>query len=77
MTEQVLQAPLPFEAMERVYDRLADAIDRAGPDNEAVFLTKLVLLMAHQAGPTLDVEACMDAALGTVAMTSPSRSSGC
>lgn len=77
MTERTPAVPLPFDAMERIYDRLADAIDRAGPDNEAVFLTKLVLLMAHQAGPALDVEACMDSALGTVAMTSPSKSSAC
>lgn len=56
-------APLPFEAMERLYEDLADAVDRAGPDNEALFLTKLVLVMAHRAGTSLDMEAAIATAL--------------
>ena len=39
---------LSTEANERLYDALAEAIDRAGPEGEALFLTKLVLLLANQ-----------------------------
>jgi len=77
MTERTLPPPLPFDAMERIYDQLAAAIDRAGPDNEAVFLTKLVLVMAHRAGHTLDVESCIDAARGTVGFKPPSEPAAC
>ena len=41
---------LPFEDLERVYEAMAHAIDRAGPEREAVFLTKLVLTLAHKMG---------------------------
>jgi len=77
MTELTLTVPLPFDAIERIYDQLAEAIDRAGPDNEAVFLTKLVLVMAHRAGHALDVESCIEAARGTVAFKPPSGSAAC
>lgn len=33
--------------MEEVYNALAQAIDRLGPEREALFLCKLALLMAH------------------------------
>ena len=36
------------EANERLYDALAKVIDRAGPENEALLLTKLSLLLANQ-----------------------------
>ena len=39
---------LSTEANERLYDALAQAIDRSGPENEALFLTKLALLLANQ-----------------------------
>lgn len=39
---------LSTEANERLYDALAEAVDRAGPEHEALFLTKLVLLLANQ-----------------------------
>ena len=39
---------LSIEANERLYDALAQAIDRAGPELEALFLTKLSLLLANQ-----------------------------
>lgn len=57
MTAQNMPTPLPFEALERVYDQLAAAIDRAGEANEALFLTKLVMVMAHRAGDVLDLPA--------------------
>ena len=55
-------APLPFDKLERVYEQLAEAIDRAGPDNEALFLTKLVMVMAHRAGEGVDFGECVEAA---------------
>ena len=42
--------PMPFADLERVYQDLAEAIDRAGPANESVFLTKLVMTLAHRLG---------------------------
>ncbi len=39
---------LSTEANERLYDALAKVIDRAGPENEALLLTKLSLLLANQ-----------------------------
>jgi hypothetical protein len=41
---------LTFEQLETLYDELADAIDRAGPAQESVFLAKLVLRMAQEFG---------------------------
>lgn len=41
---------LTFEQLETLYDELATAIDRAGPEQESVFLAKLVLAMAQAFG---------------------------
>ena len=41
---------LAFEDLERAYDMLADAIDAAGQEQETLFLTKLCLTLAHEAG---------------------------
>ena len=39
---------LAIDANERLYDALAAALDRAGPDVQALYLTKLVLLLANR-----------------------------
>ena len=39
---------LPFAELERIYDELAQAIDRCGVENESLFLSKLVLCLAHE-----------------------------
>lgn len=49
---------MPFDDLERVYESLAHSIDRVGLDHEAVFLTKLVLTLAHKLA---DVDAFNDA----------------
>jgi hypothetical protein len=49
---------MPFEELEKVYECLAAAIDRAGPDSEALFLTKLALTLGHKLG---DAAAFQDA----------------
>lgn len=54
---------MPFEDFEHVYERLANAIDRAGPDNEVLFLAKLVLLLAQRLGDAAVVAASIEAAL--------------
>lgn len=54
--------PLPFTKLELVYEQLAEAIDRAGEANEALFLTKLVMVMAQHSGETLDFACCLEVA---------------
>ena len=39
---------LPFAELERIYDELAQAIDRCGVENESLFLSKLVLCLAQE-----------------------------
>lgn len=41
---------LTFSELEVFYDELANAMDAAGPDQESVFLAKLVLSMAQEFG---------------------------
>ena len=41
---------LSVPGLEAVYDTLAEAIDRAGPDKAELFLVKLALLNAHALG---------------------------
>lgn len=77
MTAAPSAAPLPFEDLEQVYEHLAVAIDRAGEANEALFLTKLVMVMAHRAGDVLDFEACVAVALGNPALDVPADPAAC
>ena len=53
---------LPFEGLEQAYDLLAQAIDAAGPDKEALFLTKLCLVLAQHLGDLATFEAAIAAA---------------
>ena len=41
---------MPFEDFETAYETLATAIDKAGPEREALFLTRLALVLAHELG---------------------------
>ena len=54
---------LTFPELERLYDELATAIDTAGPEQESVFLTKLVLSMAQAFGQadrtSVLIQACL------------------
>jgi hypothetical protein len=43
-----MPATLPFEHLELAYESLAQAIDKVGPANEALLLTKLVLILTHK-----------------------------
>ena len=51
---------LPFEDLERIYELIAAAIDRVGPERESLLLAKLALLLADQLGD-------YDSAAGAVA----------
>ncbi len=42
--------PLNFSDLENLYDELAQAIDTVGPEQESVFLAKLVLSLAQEFG---------------------------
>lgn len=55
--------PLSTDANERLYDALAEAIDRVGPEHEALFLTKLALLLANRLGEEDAVNRALAAAL--------------
>ena len=54
---------LDIVGLEQVYDRLATAIDQAGPEKSELFLVKLALLNAKAIGPPDLFEAHIDAAL--------------
>jgi hypothetical protein len=41
---------MPFEDLEAAYETLATAIDSAGPRHEALFLTRLALVLGHELG---------------------------
>ena len=41
---------MPFEDFETAYETLAMAIDSAGPEREALFLTRLALVLGHELG---------------------------
>jgi hypothetical protein len=53
-----------FSDLEKVYERLAAAIDQAGPDKSEVFLAKLVLMLAERSGETAQtlqaIETCLN-----------------
>ena len=41
---------MPFEDLEAAYEALATAIDTAGAEREALFLTRLALVLGHELG---------------------------
>jgi len=54
---------LDIAGLEQVYDRLATAIDQAGPEKSELFLVKLALLQAKAMGQNAVFEAQVEAAL--------------
>mgnify|MGYP000300693022 CR=1 FL=1 len=54
---------LSTSALEQVYDQLAEGITQAGVDKEALFLTKLALLLANQVGDADQVSESINEAL--------------
>ncbi len=41
---------MPFDDLEAAYEALATAIDTAGTEREALFLTRLALVLGHELG---------------------------
>ncbi len=53
---------LSVDANERLYDALAEALDRVGPQQESLYLTRLALLLANRSGDEAAVHEAMQAA---------------
>ena len=51
------------EALERLWERLAEAITAAGPEREALFLAKLALLLGREIDDAARTEALIALAL--------------
>lgn len=62
MTDRTTPA-LSIEALEHVYDTLAQAIDQAGPDKAQLLLVKLALLQANAQGDAQQFAEQVQAAL--------------
>jgi hypothetical protein len=58
---------MPFEDLEHAYNGLALAIDAAGPDHDALFLTRLALVLAHRCGNLKVFEDALATALDDLA----------
>jgi hypothetical protein len=58
-----MDASLAVEDLEAVWEQLAEAVDRAGPEREALFLSKLAVLLADALGDRARVERLIQAAL--------------
>lgn len=57
----------PPEDVEAAYEALAMAIDSAGPEREALFLTKLALVLGHELGDIAVFKKAIGTALEGVA----------
>ena len=58
---------MPSEDFEAAYESLAMAIDSAGPEREALFLTRLALLLGHELGDIAAFKRAIRTALEGVA----------
>jgi len=54
---------MPFEDFETAYETLATAIDLAGPPREALFLTRLALVLGHELGDVTAFRKAIEIAL--------------
>ena len=54
---------MPFEDFEIAYEMLATAIDQAGPAREALFLTRLALVLGHELGDVAAFRRAIETAL--------------
>lgn len=57
--------------LEEAYDLIAEAIDRAGPQNESLFLVKLCLALANDARDVAAVRRAVDIAMDETAAADP------
>ena len=54
---------MPFDDLETAYEALATAIDTAGAEREALFLTKLALVLGHELGDVATFRKAIQTAL--------------
>jgi len=54
---------MPFDDLEAIYETLALAIDSAGAEREALFLTKLALVLGHELGDAAAFRSAVQTAL--------------
>jgi len=54
---------MSFQDLESAYELLATAIDSAGAEDEALFLTRLALLLGHEVGDIITFRNAIKAAL--------------
>ena len=54
---------MPSDDFEAAYETLAMAIDSAGPEREALFLTRLALVLGHELGDVTAFRNAVKAAL--------------
>ena len=52
-------ANLKPEELERIYDLMAETIDKAGPEKEPLFLSRLCLVLANELGNEKQVRDCI------------------
>ncbi len=50
---------LPFEALEGIYERIAETIDTLPREQESLFLAKLCLALAHRISDPAQVDAAL------------------
>ena len=58
---------MPPEDFEAAYEALAMAIDSAGPEREALFLTRLALVLGHELGDIAVFKTAIRTALESIA----------
>ena len=58
---------MPPDDFETAYESLAMAIDSAGPEREALFLTRLALVLGHELGDIVAFKRAIRTALEGVA----------
>lgn len=61
-----MSGSLPPSDLEGVWEAMALAIDRAGPERDRLFLAKLAILLANALGDGVEVERLFNAALEDV-----------
>ena len=54
---------MPFDDLEAAYEALATAIDTAGAEREALFLTRLALVLGHELGDIAEFQKAIKTAL--------------
>ena len=54
--ENVKNDPMAFEALEKLYDVMAETLDEVGVEQHSLFLSKLSMALAHKVGDLKVVE---------------------